>query len=79
MTYGQMLRELNEEQRLLMLDELVHTIENNQPSDHTSDCDEKWEYAFRATTQYIKERLSDIYIDERRGEFHSTVIGEGEK
>ena len=73
MTYGQMLRGLNEEQRLLMLDELIYTIDCAEVDQHI-ECDEKWASAFECTTGYIKERLSEIYIDDKRQEFHCTEI-----
>ena len=73
MTYGQMLRGLNEEQRLLMLDELMYAIDNIG-IDQSIICDEKWADAFECTTGYIKERLSEIYIDDKRQEFHGTEI-----
>ena len=73
MTYGQMLKRLSEEQRLLMLDALMYTIDCAEV-DQAIECDEKWASAFNCTTGYIKERLSEIYIDDKGSKFHDTEI-----
>ena len=78
MTYGQMLRGLNEEQKLLILDEIMYSLDN-EAHDMTSECDEKWEYAFKSTTAFVKERLADIYIDDQKQDFYNAAIEEGEK